>query len=100
MTIDNDSISGTLKYVDDYEGFSSNVTEQVGHYLALHVEGGTDLTVEVVGGEKGPVALDSDGIVVLLIRNKNTQSVQVKGKINGTEVTQNYSLSGLTLLAE
>ena len=35
------------------------------------------VTVELVGGTKGPVTLDEDRNIVLLIKNKDTQSIKV-----------------------
>lgn len=99
IVVDNDAITGTLKYVTGYTGFSSNVAEQQGNYLALKVSApeGAKTTVEVVGGTKGPVALDDDMNIVLLIKNKDTQSVKVVTEKDGKSATKTYSLKGLTL---
>ena len=32
------AIRGTLKYVDDYTGFSSDVAQQSGNYIVLHAD--------------------------------------------------------------
>lgn len=71
---------------------------QSGNYLVIHctVNDGTPITVEVVGGTSGPRQLDTDGIIVLRIANKDTQSVQV---VAGS-VTKTYSLTGLTCESE
>lgn len=99
IVIGEDSISGTLKYVTGYTGFSSAAADQKGNYLALKVNAPSDavVTVEVVGGTKGPVTLDDDRNIVLLIKNKNTQSVKVVAKAQGETVTKTYGLTGLTL---
>lgn len=93
-------ITGTLHYVEGYTGFSSEPTEQEGNYLALKfaVEP-TDakITVEIVGGTKGPVALDEDMNIVLLIKNKDTQSVKVTITKGDESVVKTYGLTGLTL---
>ena len=98
VTIGEDSITGTLKFVDDYTGFSSDPAMQSGNYLVIHCEvnDSTPITVEVVNGTSGPRQLDADGIIVLRIANKDTQSVRV---VAGT-VTKTYSLTGLTCLSE
>ena len=96
-------ITGTLKYVENYTGFSSKTDEQQGNYLALHAADpkADSVTVEVLGGTSGPRTLDSDGLIVLLIRNKNTQKVQVKSYKDGAvKDTKTYSLTGLTLEPE
>lgn len=97
VTISGDVISGQLKYVSGYTGFSGNSAEQEGNYLALKVE--TDnaedvITVELLGGTVGhPVTLDSDRNIVLRIAN-TTQRVKVV--VNGT-ATKTYELTGLEL---
>lgn len=100
VAIGNDTITGTLKYVSDYTGFSSDPSEQSGNYLVIHAAdpNATSVTVEVVGGTSGPRTLDSDGLIVLRIANKDTQMVQVKS-YNGTIVkdTKTYGLTGLVL---
>lgn len=57
-------------------------------------------TVELVGGTKGPVTLDDDMNIVLLIKNKDTQSIKVTTTHNRESVTKTYGLSGLTLETE
>ena len=95
------AITGTLKYVTGYTGFSSNVAEQSGNFMALKMTvNPTDAvtTVEVVNGTVGhPVTLDADMNTVLRIANKDTESIRVVMSKNGYSVTKTYSLSGLTL---
>ena len=57
-------------------------------------------TVEIVGGTKGPVALDSDKNWVGLIANKNSQTIKVVAQKNGAKVEKVYGLSSLTLESE
>lgn len=38
VVVSDDEVTGTLKYVDGYVDFSSNVSEQSGNYLALKIE--------------------------------------------------------------
>lgn len=85
-----------------YTGFSSKPAEQDGHYLALKfVTEPTDAvtTVELVGGNKGPVPLDADHNIVLLVKNPATQSVKVVSTKGTESITKTYSLTGLTLEA-
>lgn len=103
IVIINDAISGTLKHVTGYTEFSSTAEEQTGNYLALKIDGvpeGATTTVEVVGGTKGPVTLDEDMNIVLLIKNKDTQSIKVVSKLGENSQTKTYSLTGLTLNQE
>ena len=67
MAISGNKITGTLKYVTGYTGFSSKVSEQQGNYIAMHFSipnmtiGQEGLKVKVNGSN-----LDSDGIIVLI----------------------------------
>lgn len=103
VAISGREITGTLKLVTDYTGFSSATDEQSGNYLALHVtqepEDAT-VTVELIGGKNGAVELDDDGLIVLKIADTAKQSVKVTA-INGEyTTTKTYSLKGLTLATE
>lgn len=92
-----------MKHVTGYTGFSSNTSEQEGNYLALKVDADSEdaiVTVELVGGTKGPVTLDEDMNIVLLIKNKDTQSIKVTTTHNKESITKTYGLSGLTLETE
>lgn len=101
IVIGEDKITGTLKYVTDYTGFSGEVTEQSGNYLALHcaVPGFSNATigVEVVGGTAGEVTLDDDGLIVDRIAS-NSQSIKVTARATGFDsVIKTYALTDLTL---
>lgn len=93
-------ISGTLKYVDDYTGFSGNPEEQVGNYIVLHasvsdVPDGVNYTIQAK--ITNAVTLDDDGIYVGLVRNKDTQTITFTASADGYEsVTKTYALTGLT----
>ena len=103
VVVSDDEVTGTLKHVDGYVDFSSNVSEQSGNYLALKIEAEpaeAETVVELVGGTKGPVTLDEDMNIVLLIKNKDTQSIKVTTTHNEESVTKTYGLSGLTLETE
>ena len=103
VVVSDDEVTGTLKYVDGYVDFSSNVSEQSGNYLALKIEAEpaeAETVVELVGDTKGPVTLDDDMNIVLLIKNKDTQSIKVTTTHNRESVTKTYGLSGLTLETE
>lgn len=56
-------IIGTLKYVEDYTGFSGDSELQEGNYLAIHVPNNLDadhITVQFTGRDE--VTLDPDGL--------------------------------------
>lgn len=66
-------ISGTLKYVTGYTGWSGEEEYQSGNYIALHfdVEGHDDavITVELSNGRFGRQTLDSDHICIFRIED-------------------------------
>ena len=98
IMIHDNFISGTLKYVTGYTGFSGDANEQSGNYLALKVAAtdGSTTTVELVGGTVGhPVTLDSDMNIVIRVSNKYTQKVKVVTTKDGVSVSNTYSLSSL-----
>ena len=98
------AISGTLKYVDDYTGFSGDPAEQVGHYLALYITAdavGSVITVELINGNVGhPVTLDADGQIVMRISNVTSQSVRVIARKDDDIAVKTYSLASLVLEPE
>ena len=94
VVISDGEITGTLKHVTNYTGFSSKVEEQSGNYLAIHntTNGDEAIFVELVGGTKGPVQLDSDGLIVIRIANKE----QVVRVTSGSAIKE-YSLANIVL---
>lgn len=102
---DDNIISGKLFYVEDYTGFSSNISEQEGNYLALHADAavlkGDDnavITCELLGGQSGKKTLDEDGLIVLRITNGSYQSVSFTATSGKDSVTKVYKLTGLELV--
>lgn len=96
VRIGSNTITGTLKHVTDYTGFSSNPAEQSGNYLVIHAEvpeiDDATITVKVTN----PVTLDEDGIAVLKIADKNSQTVTVVASKTGYDsVTKVYRLNEL-----
>lgn len=99
VSVGENAITGELKYVTGYTGFSSNPAEQEGNYLVIHCESAEPdavITVEVVGGYSGPVTLDDDGIIILRIAN-NMQAVRVTCYAGGAYKELTYGLTGITL---
>ena len=96
------TISGTLKHVTGYTGFSSKAEEQSGNYIALNVNPASGfpetMTVEVKNGTVGPKNISaSDRKVVLKIKDAATQGIIIKATNKGVKVTKEYKLTGLTL---
>ena len=104
VSVGDSEITGTLHYVTGYTGFnSSQVTEQSGNYLALKftpTNWDGILTVELVGGSKGPVTLASnDDFCVFKVAN-TTQSIKVEYTDGDSDYTKTYSLAKLILEEE
>lgn len=99
VAVSNGVVSGTLKYVTDYTGFSSDPAEQSGNYVALKFEGNAD-TVKVKmepsysGGNWS--TLDADRTCVFRVHD-TTQKIIVQQTIGSNTVSSQVSLSGLTL---
>lgn len=66
-------ISGTLKYVTDYTGFSGDPALQSGNYLALHAEqdGADSIGVRFIGDTE-TTTLDEDGLIIVRMRDNAT----------------------------
>lgn len=98
ITITGTAVTGTSKYVTDYTGFSGDVSEQSGNYVALKFTTGiSDADIKIKYGNKAEKTLDSDGLLVLRIASlSNKLRVRVvKGDVVYNVTT--YDFSGLTL---
>ena len=97
------TIEGTIYYVDDYTGFSGDTKEQSGNYIALHAfVPGSDFEyadgVRIKAIRPGrTVTLDSDGILILRIPNKNSTIAFEASKDGYESVTREFDLSRLFL---
>lgn len=94
-------VTGTLKYVTGYTGFSGLEEEQSGNYLAFHysVPNVTGVTIKV--GKKRPVILDADGIHILRIVPTGSMKITVTATKDGhVPFVKTYDISGLTLEGE
>lgn len=100
VSFGNGTVTGTLKYVDDYTGFSSKVEEQSGNYIVLKAEVPEVSDVTITVKITNPVTLDSDGIFVGKIADKSSQTITVVASKTGLpSVTRTFTLSGLTVEA-
>ena len=96
------SITGTLKYVTGYTGFSGDISEQSGNYLAIHATAGNDasyVTAEFVGGAiDHPQTLDEDGIIICRVtKPDHTLIFRAYDSSDNLLSTVTYDLSGLVL---
>lgn len=92
--------TGTLKYVSDYTGFSSNIAEQSGNYIVFHAEVPDVEGVTITAKITKTSTLDSDGIAVFRVGDKDSQTLTIVASKEGYDtVTKTFSLSGLTVEA-
>lgn len=99
--VGSETITGTLKYVTGYTGFSGDPAEQEGHYIALHIDTDVEadsITVHLIGGDHGPATLDEDRTCIFRIKNKQEKIKIVAKKEGYPDVEKVYDLSGITLL--
>lgn len=102
ITISENAVSGSLKYVTGYTGFSGDAELQSGNFLAVHAEAenADSIYAELIGGESGPVQLDADGIVVFRIADKDTQAVKLTTYKGSASESVELSIAGLTVATE
>lgn len=102
IAVNDTNLQGTLKYVTGYTGFSGDPSLQSGNFLALKMTAtdGATTTVELLGGESGPVTLDEDMNVVLRIADQFEQSVKVVTTKGNASVTKVFALNDLVCLSE
>lgn len=96
-----DSITGTLKYVTDYTGYSESPELQVGNFIALHAEvtnvEGATITVTMTR----TATLEDDGNVVARVADKDTQTLTFTATKEGyPDNVQTFDLSELVCLTE
>lgn len=56
-----------------------------------------EISVNLVGGTKGPVTLDEDRMCVLRIKDPATQSIEATAKKGSETTTETFDISGLIL---
>lgn len=99
ISVDNSTgkITGTLKYISDYTGFSGDPELQSGNFLCMHFTTTEDATttIQVLGGDFPPAVLDpSDNIAIFRVKNRD-QSIQVVSTKDGATTSKVYTLRSL-----
>ena len=94
-----DTVTGTLKYVTGYTGFSGDEEEQSGNYLVLHATHPTadSIKAKLHGGKHGEVTLDSDGILITRITDPAKQTIVFTAVKSGVTSSVTLSLRDLVL---
>lgn len=98
IAIADGAITGTLKYVTDYTGFSGDPELQSGNYLSLKIADEDAQSIEVSIGDRGPVEVKEDGFIVIRLTSEDLSDELVITDIDGIErETVTLDLSGLAL---
>jgi len=108
IVIGTNTITGTLKPVTNYTGFSDNTDLQNGYYLALDFSNTSpsDATIVVkLSSDVAGTTLDSDRLIVEYIEPLSSETTTKTLTVTITKpeyptVTQTYNLSGLVLSTE
>lgn len=98
IAIADGAITGTLKYVTDYTGFSGDPNLQSGNYLSLKIADEDAQSIEVSIGDRGPVEVKEDGFIVIRLTSEDLSDELVITDIDDIErETVTLDLSGLVL---
>lgn len=101
VTFGANAIKGTLKYIENWTWFDSNPEINTGNFLVFKsaLTGADKITAQLIGSKinPGPVVLDSDGIAIFRIADKDAQMIQVVAYKGGLTQSKLFDLSGLTL---
>lgn len=100
ITVTDTEITGKLKYVEGFSGYSSDTALQTGNFLVLNasaVPSDTVVTVELLGGKEGAKSPDANGNVVFRVTNTVSQSIKVNGTMGRESSTKSYSIKNLEL---
>lgn len=99
VVISGTTITGTLKYVTDYTGFSGKASEQKGNFFAFYCpmakETGVTVNVKAASGTLWPID-STDGIIVLQIKDKNKPILLIASKEGYVPYAKEYDISGMT----
>lgn len=99
VEINGRKITGDINYIDDYTGFSGDVAEQSGHYIALHITVPEVTGVTIKAQTSRIVTLDADGILVLRFKDDKKYPITFIAEKEGYgTVKKTYDLSGVNLL--
>lgn len=99
IAVANGAITGTLKYVTGYTGFSGKAKEQKGNFIAIKVTNSSadeiyaGIAPSVSGKEL--VKLNDDGITVIQVNDHENQEIRVEVVKNGVHDGFDLSLVDL-----
>lgn len=97
LEVGDDAITGTLKYIADYSSAGYTGEEASGNFMVIKCEVPDIEGATIQAGCNNLSTLDSDGIVVVRIADKDTQTLKVVARKAGYNAAMiEYDLSGLT----
>ena len=98
------AITGTLKYIENWTWFASNPEINTGNFIAFKatLTGADKITAQLIGSKvsHAPQELDSDGIGIFHITDKDSQLIQIVAYKDGKTQSKLYTLNGLTCETE
>ena len=100
VEVEGNAISGTLKYVTGYTGYSSDPEDQEGNYLALAVTAAEGATVSASIGEASVVITPDEYLVIRMTEERLEETLAFTATLNGRSVTKEFDLSALVLETE
>jgi len=102
IEVGEDGVTGTLKYVSDYTGFSEDEELQEGNFLMLHFDapGAESITVQLIGGNSNVIWLPVHGIMIARIESTEQSIMAVADYGPAGAVIKEIPLDGLTLESE
>lgn len=100
IVVGSNAITGTLKYVSDYTGYSEDPEDQKGNYIALHMAVPGEEDVSISCGIGTTSAVGSDGIAVLIVKSLATPITVTASKAGYDSVTKTFNISNLVLESE
>lgn len=89
-------VTGTLKYVTGFTGFSNTAEEQEGNFLALNAGANEGSTVTASGTNETKI----DGDLVVIRVTDKTKPLTITATKDGQSTSVEFDLSGLTLTAK
>lgn len=103
ITISNNRVTGTSKWVTGFTGFSGSAELQSGNYLALHCEASDSdaaISTQMIPGYSGPRLLDADGLCIYRVESVGQDIRYTAMKAGKVTEVLDLDLSGLTLTPE
>ena len=100
VEVEGNAVTGTLKYVTGYTGYSSDPEDQEGNYLALAVTAAEGAEVSASIGEASVTITPDEYLVIRMTEERLEETLAFTATLNGRTETKEFDLSALVLEAE